>query len=70
MVEASGEQTRLEKRITEYEKAGMWSHAAELADKHSERTKDRNLKTRALEDYKMAGYDVDSLVANTLNGND
>ena len=36
----------------------MWSHAAELADKHSEKTQDKGLKTRALENYKKAGYDT------------
>ena len=39
----------------------MWSHAAELADKQSEKTKDKGLKTRAIENYKKAGYDADSL---------
>jgi hypothetical protein len=39
----------------------MWSHAAELADKHSEKIKDKNLKVRALENYQKAGYDADSL---------
>jgi hypothetical protein len=39
----------------------MWSHAAELADKHSENIKDKGLKTRALDNYKKAGYDADSL---------
>jgi hypothetical protein len=39
----------------------MWSHAAELADKHSEKTKDKSLRMRALDDYKKAGYDVDTL---------
>jgi hypothetical protein len=39
----------------------MWSHAAELADTHAEKIKDKNLKTRALENYKKAGYDADSL---------
>lgn len=48
-------------KIKEYENSGMWSHAAELADKHSEKTKDKNLKIRALENYKKAGYNSDSL---------
>jgi hypothetical protein len=39
----------------------MWSHAAELADKHSENIKDKSLKMRALENYKKAGYSTDSL---------
>jgi putative FmdB family regulatory protein len=48
-------------KIKDYENAGMWSHAAELADKQSEKIKDKNLKTRALDNYKKAGYDADSL---------
>ena len=39
-------------KIQEYEKSGMWSHAAELADKHSEKTEDSGLKLRALDNYK------------------
>ena len=60
-MEESGEHTGIKNKIKEYEKSRMWSHAAELADKHSEKTKDKNLKTRALENYKKAGYDSDSL---------
>jgi putative FmdB family regulatory protein len=52
---------RVEKTIKEYENSGMWSHAAELADTHSEKTKDKNLKMRALDNYRKAGYDVDTL---------
>jgi putative FmdB family regulatory protein len=62
IVETSEEHHRVEKKIRDYEKAGMWSHAAELADKVSEKTKDRGLRTRALDDYKKAGYN-DSLLA-------
>ena len=61
VMEESGEHAGVKNKIKEYEKSGMWSHAAELADKHSEKTKDKNLKTRALENYKKAGYDSDSL---------
>ena len=61
VIETSEEQSRIEKQITHYEKQGMWSHAAELADKRSEKTKDRQLKTRALENYQKAGYDATSL---------
>jgi len=50
-----------ERQISEYEQIGMWSHAAELADKHSEQTGDKNLKMRALHDYRKAGYDVDKM---------
>jgi putative FmdB family regulatory protein len=61
IVETSDEHVRVKKEISEYEKQGMWSHAAELADKHSENIKDKGTKMRALENYKKAGYDVDSL---------
>ena len=61
VVETSGEQIRVESKINEYEKSGLWSHAAELADKHSEKTRDKGLKARALENYRKAGYDADSL---------
>jgi len=67
VAETSPEHQKVEQKIKEYESAGMWSHAAELADKHSEKVKDRGLKMRALDDYKKAGYDSDSLAkhANT-----
>jgi putative FmdB family regulatory protein len=61
VVETPDEQARIEQQVTKYENEGMWSHAAELADKHSEKSKDRGMKMRALDDYKKAGYDVDSL---------
>ncbi|RLB27081.1 MAG: hypothetical protein DRG71_00500 [Deltaproteobacteria bacterium] len=61
VIEKSEEHTRVERQIAEYEREGMWSHAAELADKHSEKTKDKDLKMRALEDYEKAGYDAKSL---------
>ncbi|UCB50285.1 MAG: zinc ribbon domain-containing protein [Deltaproteobacteria bacterium] len=51
----------VERKIKDFEQAGMWSHAAELADKHSEKIKDKGLKMRALDNYKKAGYDADSL---------
>jgi putative FmdB family regulatory protein len=51
--------TETDKKISEYEKEGKWSHAAELADKEAEKTKRKDLKTRALEDYKKAGYNFD-----------
>ncbi len=50
-----------ESRIRSYEKEEMWSHAAELADKQAEKTKDPDLKTRALENYEKAGYDAKTL---------
>jgi len=51
--------TETDKKIKEYEKEGRWSHAAELADKEGEKTKRKDLKTRALENYKKAGYNFD-----------
>ncbi len=51
--------TGTDRKIQEYEKEGKWSHAAELADKEAEKTKREDLKTRALEDYKKAGYNFD-----------
>jgi hypothetical protein len=60
-METSEEHVSVSNKITEYEKSGMWSHAAELADKHSENIKDKSLKIRALENYKKAGYRSDSL---------
>jgi putative FmdB family regulatory protein len=51
--------TEMERKIKEYEKEGKWSHAAELADKESEKTKREDLKTRALDNYKKAGYNFD-----------
>jgi putative FmdB family regulatory protein len=51
--------TETDRKIKEYEKDGKWSHAAELADKEAEKTKRDDLKVRALEDYKKAGYNFD-----------
>ena len=47
----------VENQVAEYESKGMYSHAAELADKESERPEKKHLKERAMEDYKKAGYD-------------
>ena len=58
IIEHTEEHLKANKKIKEYEKNGMWSHAAELADKHSEKIKDNKLKQRALENYKKAGYNV------------
>ena len=63
VIDPSPEHIAVERKITEYEKAGLYSHAAELADKHSHKTKGKRLKERALDNYKRAGYDLDS----TLN---
>lgn len=62
VVEGCEEHERVNRTIRDYENAGMWSHAAELADSHSEKTGDSGLKGRALDNYKKAGYDVDSLI--------
>lgn len=51
--------TETDKKIKEYEREGKWSHAAELADKEAEKTKREDLKVRALEDYRKAGYNFD-----------
>ena len=61
VLEASEETLRTEGEIRRYEKAGMWSHAAELADKHAEKTKDRGMRTRALDNYEKAGWDAGTL---------
>jgi putative FmdB family regulatory protein len=71
VMEVSPEHINTEKKIKKYEKSGMWSHAAELADKHADKIKDKRLKTRALENYKKAGYDADRLARNSnLKNND
>ncbi|MBN1103410.1 MAG: zinc ribbon domain-containing protein [Deltaproteobacteria bacterium] len=70
VVEIPEESTRTERKIRSYESSGMWSHAAELADKHAEKTKDAGLRMRALDNYRKAGYDVDSLVKHTATSND
>lgn len=61
VVSPSEEDVRVRHTVNEYERAGMWSHAAELADKHAEKSGDSSLKHRALDDYKKAGYDADTL---------
>lgn len=61
IVEANPDEARVAGTVADYERAGMYSHAAELADSHSEKTGDASLKSRALDNYKKAGYDVDRL---------
>ena len=61
VMETSEEHLNVERKIKEYEQSEMWSHAAELADKHSEKINDKSLKMRALDNYSKAGYDADSL---------
>lgn len=46
----------VEEQIRDYERKGMYSHAAELADKEAEKANREDLKARALDDYKKAGY--------------
>lgn len=70
VTETSEEHISVERKIKDYEQSGMWSHAAELADKHSEKTKDKGLKMRALDNYKKAGYDADSLAKHAKSDND
>lgn len=67
VVETPEETAKVQSKIEQYEKEGRWSHAAELADTHSEKTKDKALKTRALEDYKKAGYDARTLDKHASN---
>lgn len=61
IIETSGEHTQVTRKISEYEKEGMWSHAAELADTHSEKIGNHDMKMRALDNYKKAGYDAGTL---------
>lgn len=61
VAECSDVHGAVERRIQAYEKEGMWSHAAELADKHSEKVRDTDLKMRAIDDYAKAGYDAKTL---------
>ena len=61
IIETHDEYIKTERKINEYERKGMWSHAGELADKHSEKYGDKGAKTRALENYKEAGYDLNLL---------
>jgi putative FmdB family regulatory protein len=61
IVETTPEHAHVERRISDYEKAGMWSHAAELADKHAEKVKDKDTRLRAVENYAKAGYDSATL---------
>lgn len=61
VIETDDENGRVEKRIKEYEKNNMWSHAAELADKHSAETSNQAMRSRALDNYKKAGYNPSSI---------
>lgn len=57
-VESGSRDGTAENSIKNYEKQGMWSHAAELAEKRSVITKDPALFNRALDNYKKGGYDA------------
>lgn len=70
VMETSEEHRKVEAKIRDYEASGMWSHAAELADKHSEKTKDKSLRMRALDNYSKAGYDKDTLSKHADFNND
>ena len=61
VIETSEEHAQINRKIAAYEKEGMWSHAAELADTHAEKIKDNQLKMRAIDDYEKAGYDAGTL---------
>jgi putative FmdB family regulatory protein len=69
IVETPEIHTDTEKRIREYEKQAMWSHAAELADKHAEKIKDAGMKLRAMDNYEKAGYDPETLERHTKSDN-
>ena len=68
VVEVPEEHSRVMRKIEDYEKQGMWSHAAELADKHSEKAGDKTAKMRALDNYQKAGYDADTLQKHLESG--
>ena len=61
VVETSETHAHISKKIASYEKEGMWSHAAELADTHAENIKDNRLKMRAIDNYEKAGYNAKTL---------
>jgi len=61
IVETSIETKNVEERAKDYEREGMWSHAAELLDSHAEKTKDPSLKLRAVDNYKKAGYSLETI---------
>jgi putative FmdB family regulatory protein len=53
---SAGGEDEVERKVADYERKGMYSHAAELADKASEKPEKARLKERAMENYKKAGY--------------
>ena len=54
---SAGGRDGVERKVADYERRGMYSHAAELADKESEKPEKAPLKERAMENYRKAGYD-------------
>ncbi|MDZ7700341.1 MAG: zinc ribbon domain-containing protein [Deltaproteobacteria bacterium] len=69
IVETSGEHAQVNQKIAEYEREGMWSHAAELADTHSEKTRNTEMKMRAIDNYEKAGYSADTLEKHSKSNN-
>lgn len=69
ILETPEEHTQVSRKIADYEQQGMWSHAAELADTHSEKTKDKKMKMRAIDNYEKAGYSADTLEKHSKTNN-
>jgi len=69
VMEISEEHVHVDRKIAAYEKEGMWSHAAELADTHSEKIKDNQLKMRAIDNYEKAGYNAGTLEKHAKTNN-
>lgn len=69
VMETSEEHAQIGRKIAAYEKEGMWSHAAELADTHSEKIKDTRLKMRAIDNYEKAGYNAGTLEKHAKTNN-
>jgi len=69
VMEISEEHAHIGRKIAAYEKEGMWSHAAELADTHSEKIKDNQLKMRAIDNYEKAGYNAGTLEKHAKTNN-
>ena len=67
VVESGTASERTSRQLHEYERSGMWSHAAELADTQAEASGDSSLRTRALENYEKAGYDAATLARHDKN---
>lgn len=69
VMEISEEHVHIDRKIAAYEKEGMWSHAAELADTHAEKIKDNQLKMRAIDNYEKAGYNAGTLEKHAKTNN-